>query len=105
MSSDNNDTNRVIIPRLTALIDDLASIIKELQKEVVINQKNDEVLTLMEKITSIQRRGSQELRVLKDLLEYDEDSANMIKDLETVLETMGKHIRIIDGEIGKKEKM
>ncbi|KAF8441241.1 hypothetical protein BGX38DRAFT_1144308 [Terfezia claveryi] len=108
MSSNNKDLKLALILRLTALADELGdavSIIKELQKEVLINQKKDEVMTLMEKLTDIQQRGKQELRVPKDLLKHDEVSADMIKALETVLATMGKNIRFIEGEIGKKEKM
>ncbi|KAF8416286.1 hypothetical protein BGX38DRAFT_1280986 [Terfezia claveryi] len=58
MSSDNKDP---IMTRLTALaleIQNAASIIKELEKEVLIKERTDEAMILMEKLTDIQQRES-----------------------------------------------
>ncbi|KAF8416285.1 hypothetical protein BGX38DRAFT_1280985 [Terfezia claveryi] len=80
-------TNYVVryYTRLTALTRELevaAFIIKELEMEVLIRERKDEALTLMEKLTDIQQRGEQELRELKDLLKHDESSAAVIQALE-----------------------
>ncbi|KAF8429917.1 hypothetical protein BGX38DRAFT_1278090 [Terfezia claveryi] len=92
------------IPRLTALTRELevaAFIIKELEMEVLIRERKDEALTLMEKLTDIQQRGEQELRELKDLLKHDESSAAVIQALEDLLECTGTTVTFIEGEIGK----
>ncbi|KAF8458124.1 hypothetical protein BGX38DRAFT_1326534 [Terfezia claveryi] len=103
ISSDNMD----IITRLTTLATELgyaAFIIKELEKEVLINQRKNVTITLMEKLPDIQQRGERELRELKYLLEHNKDTADVIKALEALVESTGMAIRYIEGEIGKMEK-
>ncbi|KAF8453245.1 hypothetical protein BGX38DRAFT_1268821 [Terfezia claveryi] len=95
--------------RLTALANALgasASLMGKLKKAAPKHQQKDKnftVMTLMENLTNIQRRGERELRALKDLSKRDgEDSADMIQTLESILEVLGEDIKFMEGKIGKK---
>ncbi|KAF8435223.1 hypothetical protein BGX38DRAFT_1275121 [Terfezia claveryi] len=101
MSSDNQN----ITPRLASQAieqggADSNLIVAEI--EVLIQQRKDEAITLMEKLPNILLA----LIEIKDLQKHEEVAAHVIKIMEEFVENTSSTIRFIEGEIEKlKEKL
>ncbi|RPB22530.1 hypothetical protein L211DRAFT_884895 [Terfezia boudieri ATCC MYA-4762] len=94
MSSDNKDAKPSAKKRLTDAKEASATILEELKKK---RRKYTEVKFLIGSLTGIQQRGEQELEVLKDSSKQDGGgSADMVKDLESILKALGKNMKAIE---------